>query len=250
MATKKNEVADNATNKMTSSADKKVNVFVTAGAVQNEDKTIVGFGALKPYEKEGNTINPGARDVLYKISQVDSFLKAVEANKIGIDIKGIDKNDNASYMKANVNFFTGTTPSGKAYGFNKIIITVQPELKTEKGEIIQEAQKLFATKGQKGYAFDNNCDEKLIKKFNLAIENGADFTLAAKHNSTLEKYPKLMEVVNEIKGRSANVELDFVKQQGVVIKSIKLNDKSGNEIGEAKLTNHATAPKKAKSKER
>ena len=53
-----------------------------------------------------------------------------------------------------------------------------------------------------------------------------------------------MNIVNEVKGRSANVELDFVKEQGVVIKSVNLNDKSGNAIGEAKLANHATAQQK------
>lgn len=243
MATMKNEVANNA-NEMTSSAKKPSSVFITAGEVQGQDKTIVGFGSYKPYENEKGTMVPTAKDVFYKIQNIDNFLKAVDANKIGVDIKGTDKDGNATYMKADTGFFTGVGSNGKAFGFNKITITVQPEKTNEAGEVIQEAQKLYATKGKKGYAFDNNCDDKLIKKFNQAIEGGVDFTLSAKHNQTLEKYPQLMNIVNEVKGRSANVELDFVKEQGVVIKSVNLNDKSGNAIGEAKLANHATAQQK------
>ena len=52
-----------------------------------------------------------------------------------------------------------------------------------------------------------------------------------------------MEIVDKVKGGSANIELAFVKEQGAVIKSISVNDKSGNAIGEAKLENYVTAQK-------
>ena len=249
MATMKNEVANNA-NEIASSANKTASVYVSVGEVANENKTIVGFGALKPYQnKDGQEKSPSAKDVFYKISQVDNFLKAIEANKIGIDIKGTDKDGNTAYMQANVFYKTGVGENGKAFGFNKLAITVTPEIKTPAGEIQQQEQKLYATKGKAGYSFDSNCDNAVIAKFNEAVKGGAEFTLRAKKNETLQEYPKLMEIVDKVKGGSANIELAFVKEQGAVIKSISVNDKNGNAIGETKLENHVAA-KKSKDKER
>lgn len=243
MATMKNEVANNA-NEIASSANKTANVYISVGEVAGENKTIVGFGSLKPYQnQEGQQKSPSAKDVFYKVSQIDNFLKSVEANKIGIDIKGTDRDGHTAYMQASTFYKTGIGENGKAFGFNKLAITVTPEIKTPAGEIQQQEQKLYATKGKAGYSFDSNCDNALIAKFNEAVKGGAEFTLRAKKNETLREYPKLMEIVDKVKGGSANIELAFVKEQGAVIKNIVLNDKSGNAIGEAKLENHVTAQK-------
>lgn len=248
MATRKKDVEVENTTLNNSSAlaentEKKTNsVYVSAGSSvskQGETLTIVGFGGLSPYEKDGKEIQPGARDAFYKMQKIDGFLKATNADKIPIDIKGKDHNGQDAFMKADIYYQTGTSRSGKAYGFNKICITLQEEERNEQNEVVKSAQKLYATKGKNGYTFDKNCDDKLIDKFNSQIEKGCDFTLSAKKDSTLEKYPELKETIDKIKGGSAMVEIDFVKMQGAVIKSVTPIDKSGN-LGEQKILNQAT----------
>lgn len=251
MATNKKDVeVENTTPNNSTSADKKItSVYVSAGSSvnkQGETLTIVGFGGLKPYEKDGKEIKPGARDAFYKISNIDNFLKAVDADKIGIDIKGKDQNNQDTFMRADAFYQSGIGKNGKAYGFNKICITLQEEERNQANEIIKSAQKLYATKGMNGYSFDKNCDNKLIDKFNAQIQNGCDFTLSAKKDSTLQNYPQLMETVDKIKGGSAMVEIDFVKTQGAVLKSITPIDNSGN-LGEQKILKQATQ-KTTKSK--
>lgn len=208
-----------------------MNVYVTAGKVENDpNKTIIGFGSIKPYEDK----TPNARDVLYKINQVDAFLKAVEADKIPLTIKGQNQDGNDMFMKADAYYQTGIAKDGTAYGFNKIAIELQPEKRNEAGELIQNSEKLYATKGKDGYAFDKNCDPELIAKFNKSIENGADFTLSANKNETLSKYPKLMEAVGHIQ-KSANFEIDFEKGKGAYISSVVSPvEKNRQEISGAK----------------
>ena len=244
MAIKNNEVANNA-NEQTSVA-KTTNVYISVGEYDNGNKLVIGHGALKPYQThDGKEKNPSAKDVMYKVSQIDAFLKSVDADKLNIDIKGTDKDGNNTFMKASAYLHKGIGENGKPYGFNKIAFTIQPEIKTPNGEIKQNEQKIYATKTKMGYAFDQNADPALITKFNEAIKGGAEFTLAVKSRETLEaKYPKLLELADKVKGGSTNIEIEFVKTQGAVIKNIALNDKSGNAIGEAKLINHATTQNK------
>ena len=252
MATNKKDVEANniAINNSTTATNKKISsVYVSVGTSTNkqgDSLTIVGFGGLQPYEKDGKEIKPGAKEAFAKIANIDSFLKAVDANKLSIDIKGKDKNNQDVFMKAAAFYQSGIGNNGKAYGFNKICITLQEEEKNQANEIIKSAQKLYATKGMNGYSFDKNCDNKLIDKFNAQIQNGCNFTLSAKKDSTLQNYPQLIEAVDKIKGGSAMVEIDFVKTQGAVLKSITPIDNSGN-LGEQKILKQATQ-KTTKSK--
>lgn len=189
-------------------------VFVTTGKV-DASKTIVGFGSLKEYDG----IKPGAKDAFYKINEIDTFLKALEADKIPLNIACKNEAGEHVYMKADAYYQTGVSKDGKAYGFNKIAIELQPERRNEAGELEQEAQKLYATKGKDGYSFDKNSPDELIAKFNNLVSNGADFTLAATKNETLNRYPNLMQAISQI-DKSAIFELDFEKGKGAFIKSI------------------------------
>lgn len=249
MAIKKQDVeANNAINENSASADKTASVYVSAGVAKNsqgENLTIVGFGGLKPYEQNGETKIPGAREVFYKLQNINNFLKATEASKVGVDIKGKDEKGQDMFIRADFNYETGISKSGKSYGFNKIYLTMQPEKTNEQHEVVSSLQKLYATKGINGYSFDKNCDDALIQKFNNAVKNGCEFTLSAKKDTTLEKYSKLVETLEHIKGGSANVKIAFVKQQGAVISSIEQTGKDGK-TGENMIINSATK-KKGKS---
>lgn len=230
----------------------KTNVYVSAGNFKNdknENLTIVGFGSLNPYEKDGKINEPCARDAFHKLSQIKNFLDATEATKVGVNIQGKDKDDQTVYMRADFDYKTGISKAGRAFGFNKIYITLQPEKTNEANEIVQSAQKLYATKGRNGYSFDKNCDPELIKKFNSLIKKGANFTLAATHEQTLNKYPKLQEMLENVRDSSGNFQIDFVKEQGAVIAGFTPTDKnkSGN-LGENKIIE--TATKKSKNIER
>ncbi len=232
-------MAENTTNQNTEqkNANHETSVFVTAGKFKDDkgvDKTIIGFGSQEAYK--GNAVN--AKNVFYSVGQINNFLKAVDASKIPITIKATDNEDKATYIKANAYYHTGVSKDGKAYGFNKIAFELQPEKKNKAGEITQEAQKIYATKGKQGYAFDKNSNQTLLDKFTKAIEKSAEFSLASTNNKTLERYPQLMSVVKDI-DKSAKVNLGFVKTQGVVIKSIDPIEKGGK-TGSAKIISQAT----------
>ena len=150
-------------------------------------------------------------------------------------------------------------------------IEIQPEIRNEQGELVQNSQKIYATKGQagvKGYSFDKNNDPALLAKFNDTIKDGVYINLHAQNNTTLEKYPQLMNALNQNLLRrifimkktfkkalvpdkgGAQFEVAFVKQQGAVLtENVKLYDNEGKEKGAAKLVQEAVKPKKEKSKE-
>lgn len=219
-----------------------MNVYVTMGKIEN-DKTIIGFGSLNEYNGE----KPNARDVLYKINQIDTFLKAVKADKIPLTLKTKDYDGMDVFMKADAYFQTGISKEGMAYSYNKIAIELQPEKRAEAGELIQNAEKLYATKSKDGYAFDKNSDLDLICKFNKFIEQGVEFTLSANKNSTLERYPELMSAIKQIQ-KSANFEIDFEKGRGAYIKSIQtpVEKKMGEQeiSGTEQILNMAQGKKK------
>ena len=175
-----------------------MNVFVTTGKYADkktgEQKTLVGFGSLNEYEGQ----KPNAKDVFYKISEIDTFLKAVKADKIPVNMSVKNEVGESIFMKADAYYQTGISKEGMAYGFSKIAIELQPEKRSETGELIQNAEKLYATKGKDGYSFDKNSDMELVAKFNKLISEGVEFTLSATKNDTLAKYPKLMEAINQI----------------------------------------------------
>ncbi|MBZ7978529.1 MULTISPECIES: hypothetical protein [unclassified Campylobacter] len=210
-----------------------MNVFVTSGKV-GDDKTIIGFGSLQEYEGQ----KPNARDVFNKINSIDAFLKSVDADKIPLNLKVGNKETGETYMKADAYYQKGISKDGKAYAFNKIAIEIQPEKRNEAGELMQNAEKLYATKTKEGYAFDKTNDDAIIDKFNSLIKDGVDFTLSATKNTTLEKYPNLMQVVNKI-DKSANIEIDFVQSQGAVIKSIQSPAGNKLESGTEQIMNYA-----------
>ncbi|AIR81565.1 hypothetical protein CFV97608_a0016 (plasmid) [Campylobacter fetus subsp. venerealis 97/608] len=194
-----------------------MNIYVTAGKnEQYPGKTFVGFGSINEYEGE----KPNARDVLYKINQIDTFLKAVQADKIPLSITGKDADGKEVYMKADAYYQTGISKEGTTYGFNKIAIEVKPEQRNDKGELVEPGEKLYATKGKDGYAFDKNSDPELIAKFNKLVEQGVEFSLSANKDETLAKYPELTKAISHIQ-KSANFEIDFEKGHGAYIKSVQ-----------------------------
>ena len=194
-----------------------MNIYVTAGKnEQYPGKTFVGFGTINEYDGE----KPNARDVLYKINQIDIFLKAVHADKIPLSITGKDADGKDVYMKADAYYQTGISKDGTTYGFNKIAIEMKQEQRNDKGELIEPGEKLYATKGKDGYAFDKNSDPELRAKFNKIVSQGADFSLSANKDETLAKYPELMKAVSHIQ-KSANFEIEFEKGQGAYIKSVQ-----------------------------
>lgn len=211
-------------------------VFVTAGKTP-DGKQIVGFGSLSPYEKEGKESTPNARDVFYKVDAIDGFLKAVEADRIPLTLKGKDTEGKDLFMKADAFYTQGTSKEGIAYGVNKISIEIGEE-------------RLYATKfsGQDTYAFDNADKNKdLISKFNKAIEKGVDITLSATKEETLSKYPKLIDAIKQI-DKSAYVEIDYVKGQGAVLKGVS-KEKPAKDLDEKKTLNQKFEPKQSKEKE-
>lgn len=237
-----------------------LSVLVTVGKVaaginekgeHTEAKTLVGFGKIEPNEYNQNEV--GGRETLYKMSTVSSFLKSVDANQIGMTLKGQDKDGEAKYMKASSYLQQGIAKSGAPYKFNKIKIELEPAVtKTDEktGEVITitPAQNLYATKyGNKGYEFDlPEKNSELIDKFNKIIKNGVEFSLSANKDKTLENYPKLNETLKQI-DKSAIANIEFVKGEGAILKSLTPLDKDGKTTGEDKLVNKATK-KATKSK--
>ena len=77
-----------------------MNVFVTTGKYADkktgEQKTLVGFGSLNEYEGQ----KPNAKDVFYKISEIDTFLKAVKADKIPVNMSVKNEVGENIFMKA------------------------------------------------------------------------------------------------------------------------------------------------------
>ena len=237
----------------------KVAVFKTnmeAGVNEKGDpapaKTLVSFGSVSEYTKENGEIEkPNARRVMSEIANINNFLKSVDAEKIPLTIA---TNDKQTYMTADVYQQSGVSKDGMPYRFNKMAIEIQPEIRNEQGELVQNSQKIYATKGQagvKGYSFDKNNDPALLEKFNNLINDGIYLNLKAQNNSTLEKYPQLMNALNQVPEKGgARFEVAFVKQQGAVLtENIQILTSDGKEQGAAKLIQEAAKPKKEKSKE-
>lgn len=236
-------------------------LYVSAGSFNGKDgesRTVTGFGEMKPYtDDQGVVQDVNARAVLKKISDIGNFLSATvgerDKNKIGIDIKATNEKNQEAYMKANVWTDSGIGKSGMSYTYRKITIEVSPEKINEKtGEVIQPAQKLYATKTPKGgYSFDTSNSSELIANFNTAIKNGAEFTLSPKKDSTLAKYPELNNTINAIKEqKSSYVEISFVTGKGATINSITPTH-NDNGIGASQLQNSvAKANSKTKDVER
>lgn len=228
-------------------------VAVFKNEIEGKDKTLVSFGAVKEYTKENGEIEkPNARRVMSEISSVNNFLNSVEAGKVPLDIT---TNDKQTHMKADCYQMKGVSKDGMPYSFNKMAIELQPEKRNEQGELIQNSQKIYATKNQQGvpgYSFDKNNDPALIEKFNNTIKDGVYINLALQNNQTLEKYPQLKQALDIIPdGGGAKFEVAFVKQKGAVLTdNVKILDGSGKEsMGAAKLVAEAATPKKAKSKD-
>lgn len=255
--TKNNNNSEIQANEQSNTA--KVMVFKTlqAAGVNKEgnptpEKTLVSFGGVNEYTKDnGEVEKPNARRVMAEIANVNNFLKAVDAEKIPLTLAAKDKE---IYMKADVYQQSGVAKDGMPYRFNKMAIELQPEIRNEQGELVQNSQKIYATKGQagvKGYSFDKNNDPALLAKFNDIIKDGVYINLHAQNNTTLEKYPQLMNALNQVPDKGgAQFEVAFVKQQGAVLtENVKLYDNEGKEKGAAKLVQEAAKPKKEKSKE-
>lgn len=216
-------------------------LFVTSGKTP-DGKQIVGFGSLNPYEKEGKEKAPTARDVFYKVDAIDGFLKAVDADRIPLTLKGKDNEGKDLFMKADAFYTQGTAQSGVAYGVNKISIEIGEE-------------RLYASKfsGQETYAFDNAEKNKdLIAKFNKSIEKGVDITLSATKEETLSKYPKLIDTIKQI-DKSAYVEIDYVKGQGAVLKGVSkekpAKEQEAQDPEKKNVVNKKFEPSKGKEKE-
>lgn len=204
---------------------KPTSVFVTVTRYPEKDQTFVGFGSLTPHEKNKEI---GAKDAFHKLQAIDSFLKALDANQIPLNIKGRNKDGKDMFMKADCYVNSGVSKNGDSYYLRKIAIEVQREVRNEAGEVIQAAQKLYATKGDNGYAFDKNCDPAIKAKFNESIKEGASFSLAATKNDTLAKYQNLTNFINQV-DRPVSVELNFQKGVGVSIdKVVALETKEHN----------------------
>ncbi|OCS32892.1 hypothetical protein GZ989_011310 (plasmid) [Campylobacter fetus] len=247
------------TNENTQNTQTTQKLYVSAGSFTKDDgisRTVTGFGEMKPYvDDKGQTQDVNARAALKKISDIGNFLSATvgvkDKNKIGIDIKGTDEKGQETFMKANVWTDSGIGKSGQRYSFHKITIEVSPDkVNKETGEVLQPAQKLYATKSLKGgYSFDANNNNELIAKFNASIQKGAEFTLTPKKDSTLEKYPELANTISIIKEqKSSYVEIGFVTGKGATINSITPTN-SGNEIGASQLQNSVTKAKAKKIKD-
>lgn len=215
-------------------------VFVSKTELPDQDKTLIGFGSLNEYE--GKTPTPNG--VMGRISQINNFLNAVDAGKVPITIHGKDENNKDVFMKADCWTKAKVADNGMPYRMYKMSIELQPEKRNEVGELVQEKQVLYATKREGGYSFDQNNDEALKNKFEQIVSRGVDFGLSAQHNKTLENYPSLMAVVNKIE-KSAQVDLAFVKQKGVMVSDITPIGQNGEvKQGEKIMLNNATEPKK------
>lgn len=236
---------------------KTADVYVTVGRFISVDentglqepRTIVGFGSARPYiGKSGEQINPSIRSVIYQIQQIDAFLKAHDAGKAPIIIAGDrDANDRPrSFVRADIYYLSGTSKDLKPYQFTKLALELQPQIIDQNtGELIQQQQRLTATKTKNGFVFDDvQKNSELIDKFARMCEKGVDFQLSATKHATLSKYPKLVNTINQI-DKSAFVKIAFIKQQGAVLmgispinKDIGMAKTKQPELGQEKLMQH------------
>lgn len=242
--TKNNNNSSIETNEQSNVA--KVAVFKTQIQTDETKKTLVSFGSIQEYKNENGEIQkPNARRVMSEIANVNNFLKSVDAEKIPLTIA---TNDKQNFMSVDVYQQSGVSKDGMPYRFHKMAIELQPEIRNEQGELVQNSQKIYATKGQagvKGYSFDKNNDPALLEKFNNLIKDGVYLDLKAQKNSTLEKYPQLMNALNQVPDKGGvQFEVAFVKQQGAVLtENIKILSSDGMEQGAAKLIQEAAKQK-------
>lgn len=242
--TKSNNNSSIETNEQSNTA--KIAVFKTQIQTDETKKTLISFGGIQEYTKDNGQIEkPNARRVMSEIANVNNFLKSVNAENIPLTIA---TNDKQTHMTADVYQQSGVSKDGMPYRFNKMAIEIQPEIRNEQGELVQNSQKIYATKGQagvKGYSFDRNNDPALLEKFNNLIKDGVYLNLKAQKDSTLEKYPQLMNAINQVPDKGgAQFEVAFVKQQGVVLtENIKILSNDGKEQGAAKLIQEAAKQK-------
>lgn len=186
--------------------------YITKG--QKDGKTIVGFGGLEEYK--GN--KPTVRDFFYKANEINAVLKAVEADKIPVTVAG-SFNGEKAYLKVNNYLDQGVSKNGHKYSFIKMAIELKPEVKDEAGNVTQKAERIYATKGKEGYALDEGNPKELTDKLAAVVAGGVQFTLSATNPETLKNYQKLEGLLNQV-DKSAIVDLDFKKGEGVSIKSV------------------------------
>lgn len=203
------------------------------------DKTLVGFGRVDEYTNDkGELEKPNARAVMAKVANVNKFLSAVGENNMPLQISAKDGEKDV-YMKANCFTDSGISKNGNAYRWYKMAFELQPEIKNEAGEITQQKQTIYATKGNGGYSFDENNDKALINKFNALVANGVSINLAASRNDTLKEHQGLMNALGQFE-KSAVFEVGSMKQQGAYIKGFTELDNSGKEKGMQKVLDIAT----------
>ena len=197
-------------------------IFISKTELPEQNKTLIGFGMERPYEKDGKEIELGAVKAFYAIENARNFLNGVDCRNHPVKIECGLQNEKHTFYTASTWIHNGINDkTGQAYSLHKMAITIRPEIKNEAGEIVQQQERIFATKnrnGVKGYSFDVTNDSALEKEFLSNISKGFNLGLVAEKNETLAKNPKLMEIVNKIPDRSAvTMNYDFVKQQGIVV---------------------------------
>ena len=203
------------------------------------DKTLVGFGRVDEYTNENGSVEkPNARSVMSKVANVNKFLTALGESNMPLQLQAKD-GEKDTYIKASCFTDSGISKSGNAYRWYKMAFELQPEIKNEAGEITQQKQTLYATKGEGGYSFDKNNDPALIEKFNNLIQNGVSVNLLASKNETLKEHTGLMNALNQFE-KSAIFEVGSMKQQGAYIKGFTELDAGGKEKGMQKVLNIAT----------
>lgn len=205
------------------SEKKLATIFISKTELPDKGKTLIGFGMERPYEKDGKQLEIGAIKAFYAIENAKNFLTGVDCKNHPVKIECGLQNEKKSYYTASTWIHNGINEkTGQAYSLHKMAITIRPEIKNqETGEILQQQERIFATKnrnGVKGYSFDTTNDKALEKEFINNIAKGFNLGLATEKNETLAKNPKLMEIIDKIPDRSAvTMNYDFVKQQGIVI---------------------------------
>lgn len=207
--------------------------------------------SLKQLENFSNTIE---NKLEITAKKYDDFLtnfitkQTDEINKYNEKSKELSEVYNDSLRK-NIKFMKGGTAGLLITNtLLAIVLGIIGVLTYLKYENIQNSQKLYATKRQGGYQFDERSEKELVDKFNSYLSRGTKFTLSAANNKTLDKYPKLKETINQI-DKSTNIGIDFVKMQGAVIKNITPIDRDGG-VGETKQVNSTTKERKGKTTER
>lgn len=233
-------------------------IFISKTELPEKNKTLIGFGMERPYEKDGKEVELGAVKAFYAIENARNFLNGVECRNHPVKIECGLQNEKHTYYTASTWIHNGVnSKTGQSYALHKMAITIRPELKNEAGEIIQQQERIFATKnrnGVKGYSFDATNNPALEKEFLNNIAKGFNLGLVAEKNETLAKNPKLMEIVDKIPDRSAaTMNYDFVKQQGIVIMpdTMRVIEKSvdkGAEILNKELNSEKETKKKGKER--